>query len=49
MITLGAFFGALTVGAIFWMYSSDLPGHDSLTHYSPYYTVATAKTAAFRD
>ena len=35
MITLGAFFGALTVGAIFWMYSSDLPGHDSLTQYSP--------------
>ena len=35
MITLGAFFGALTVGAIFWMYSSDLPSHDSLTQYSP--------------
>ncbi len=35
MITLGAFFGALTVGAIFWMYSSDLPSHESLAQYSP--------------
>ena len=35
MITLGAFFGALTVGAIFWMYSSDLPSHESLAQYTP--------------
>jgi penicillin-binding protein 1A len=35
MITLGVFFGALTVGAIFWMYSRDLPGHETLASYTP--------------
>ncbi|MDT8855887.1 PBP1A family penicillin-binding protein [Paracoccaceae bacterium Fryx2] len=34
-ITLGLLFGALTIGAIFWMYSRDLPSHDSLAQYTP--------------
>ena len=34
-ITLGILFGALTVGAIFWMYSRDLPSHESLAQYTP--------------
>ncbi|MGA0539126.1 penicillin-binding protein 1A [Neotabrizicola sp. VNH66] len=34
-VTLGIFFGALTVGAIFWMYSRDLPSHEVLKQYSP--------------
>lgn len=34
-ITLGVFFGALTIGAIFWMYSRDLPSHESLAQYAP--------------
>ena len=34
-VTLGIFFGALTVGAIFWMYSRDLPSHESLAKYAP--------------
>lgn len=34
-ITLGLFFGALTIGAIFWMYGRDLPSHESLAQYSP--------------
>ena len=34
-ITLGLLFGALTVGGIFWMYSSGLPSHDSLAQYTP--------------
>ncbi|MGV8952018.1 MAG: penicillin-binding protein 1A [Cypionkella sp.] len=34
-ITLGLLFGALTVGAIFWMYSADLPSHESLAKYTP--------------
>ena len=34
-ITLGLLFGALTLGAVFWMYSADLPSHDSLAQYSP--------------
>lgn len=34
-VTLGIFFGALTIGAIFWMYSRDLPGHDTLAQYAP--------------
>lgn len=29
------FFIALTVGAIFWMYSRDLPGHETLAQYTP--------------
>jgi penicillin-binding protein 1A len=34
-ITLGLFFGALTIGAVFWMYSADLPSHEVLANYSP--------------
>lgn len=34
-ITLGIFFAALTVGGIFWMYSRDLPSHESLAQYTP--------------
>lgn len=34
-VTLGLFFGALTIGAIFWMYGRDLPSHESLAQYSP--------------
>ena len=34
-ITLGLLFGALSLGAVFWMYSADLPSHDSLARYSP--------------
>ncbi len=34
-VTLGLLFGALTVGAIFWMYSADLPSHESLAKYAP--------------
>ena len=34
-ITLGILFGALTIGAIFWMYARDLPDYDSLAQYSP--------------
>lgn len=33
--TLGIFFAALTVGAIFFMYSRDLPSHESLAQYAP--------------
>jgi penicillin-binding protein 1A len=34
-VTLGLFFGALTIGAIFYMYARDLPSHDSLAQYTP--------------
>jgi len=34
-VTLAITFGALTVGAIFWMYSRDLPSHESLAQYAP--------------
>ncbi len=34
-LTIAAFFGALTLGAIFWMYSRDLPSHESLAQYTP--------------
>jgi penicillin-binding protein 1A len=34
-VTLGILFGALTVGAIFWMYSYDLPSHERLAQYAP--------------
>lgn len=34
-ITLGLLFVALTIGAIFWIYSDDLPSHESLARYSP--------------
>jgi len=35
MITMGLLFGALTVGGIFYIYSADLPSHESLAQYSP--------------
>ena len=35
LVTLGIVFAALTAGAIFWMYSRDLPSHESLAQYSP--------------
>ncbi len=34
-MTLGLFFGAFSVGAIFYMYARDLPSHDSLAQYTP--------------
>lgn len=34
-ITLGILFAALTVGGIFYMYSRDLPSHESLAQYTP--------------
>ena len=34
-ITLGLIFAALTVGGIFYMYSRDLPSHESLAQYPP--------------
>ncbi len=34
-ITLGILFAALSVGAIFVMYSRDLPSHESLAQYTP--------------
>jgi len=34
-VVTGMFFAALTVGAIFWMYSRDLPSHESLAQYEP--------------
>ncbi len=34
-LTLGLFFAALSVGAIFWMYGRDLPSHESLAQYTP--------------
>ena len=35
MVTLGLLFGALTVGGIFYIYSADLPSHESLARYTP--------------
>ena len=35
LITLGLFFVALSVGAVFWMYGRDLPSHESLAQYTP--------------
>ncbi len=35
MVTLGMLFGALTIGAVFYMYSRDLPSHESLATYAP--------------
>lgn len=35
MITLGLFFAALVVGAVFHMYTRDLPSHDNLAQYAP--------------
>ena len=34
-IVTAAFFVALTVGAIFWIYSRDLPSHEQLAQYAP--------------
>ena len=34
-LTLAALMGALTLGAIFWMYSRDLPSHEQLATYQP--------------
>ncbi|MGB3407177.1 MAG: penicillin-binding protein 1A, partial [Jannaschia sp.] len=34
-ITLGIIAGALTVGAILWMYGRDLPNHEQLAQYTP--------------
>ncbi|MGB3278635.1 MAG: transglycosylase domain-containing protein, partial [Pseudorhodobacter sp.] len=35
LVTMGAFFVALSIGAIFYMYSRDLPSHESLAQYAP--------------
>ncbi len=35
MVTLGLLFAALSVGGIFYMYSRDLPSHESLAQYAP--------------
>lgn len=35
LVTLGILFAALTVGGVFWMYSRDLPSHESLAQYKP--------------
>ena len=35
MVTMGLLFAALTVGGIFYMYSRDLPSHESLANYAP--------------
>ncbi len=35
MVTMGLFFVALSIGAIFYMYSRDLPSHESLAQYAP--------------
>ncbi|WP_108484005.1 penicillin-binding protein 1A [Oceaniglobus ichthyenteri] len=34
-VTIGVMFAALTIGAIFWMYSRDLPNTDQLAQYTP--------------
>lgn len=31
----GIFFAALTIGGIFWIYSDDLPSHETLAQYAP--------------
>ncbi len=35
MVTMGLLFAALTIGGIFYMYSRDLPSHESLANYAP--------------
>ncbi len=35
LLTMGVFFTALSIGAIFYMYSRDLPSHESLAQYAP--------------
>ena len=34
-LVTAVFFGALTLGAIFWMYSRNLPSHEQLSQYTP--------------
>ncbi len=34
-LTIGAALAALMIGAIFWMYSRDLPDHEELANYAP--------------
>lgn len=34
-VVTALFFGALTLGAIFWMYSRNLPSHEQLAQYTP--------------
>ncbi|WP_151718751.1 penicillin-binding protein 1A [Gemmobacter serpentinus] len=34
-LTLGLLFAALSFGAVFWIYSRDLPSYESLTQYKP--------------
>ena len=34
-LVTAAFFGAVVVGAIFWMYSRNLPSHEQLSQYTP--------------
>lgn len=34
-VVTAAFFGALTLGAVFWIYSSNLPSHEQLAQYTP--------------
>ena len=34
-LTLGLLFGAVSVGAVLWIYSRDLPSHESLAQYKP--------------
>ncbi|PIE06444.1 MAG: penicillin-binding protein [Rhodobacterales bacterium] len=35
LITMGAVMAALTMGAVFWTYSKDLPNHEQLANYRP--------------
>lgn len=35
LVTMGLFFVALSIGAVFYMYSRDLPSHESLAQYAP--------------
>jgi len=35
MLTLGLAVGALSIGAVFWVYGRDLPSHESLAQYQP--------------
>ncbi len=34
-ITLAVFFGAVSLGGVFWVYSDGLPSHESLAQYAP--------------
>ena len=35
VLTLGLIMGALTIGAVFWVYGQDLPDHETLVNYQP--------------